>query len=130
MKNFFQKTIDKIPPVWYNIDTIKKGEIKMINIKSILKLKNNDGLTLKMGKKIIYKTGWQVATEGVEVKTPKEAINVIKAYGGNCGVWFSDGVYYIDKSHRVNTKHEALKIGREHNQISVLNWKNMELVYC
>ena len=122
--------LDSTGKLCYNIDTIKEGEIKMINIKSIFKLKNNDGLTLKMGKKIIYKTGWQVATEGVEVKTPKEAMNAIKAYGGNCGVWFSDGVYYIDKSHRVNTKHEALKIGREHNQISVLNWKNMGLVYC
>lgn len=102
----------------------------MINIRSILKLTNNDGLTLKAGKKITYKSGWQVATEGVEVKTPREAINAVKAYGGNCGVWFSDGVYYIDKSHRVNTKHEALKVGREHNQISVLCWKNMGLAYC
>lgn len=102
----------------------------MINIRSILKLKNNDGLTLKAGKKITYKSGWQVATGGVEVKTPREAINAIKAYGGNCGVWFADGIYYIDKSHRVNTKHEALKVGREHNQISVLCWRNMGLAYC
>ena len=39
----------------------------MINIRSIKKLANNDGLTLKNGKPIAYKTGWQVATEGVEV---------------------------------------------------------------
>jgi hypothetical protein len=29
----------------------------MINIRSILKLKNNDGLTLKNGKPTTYKTG-------------------------------------------------------------------------
>jgi hypothetical protein len=102
----------------------------MINIRSILKLKNNDGLTLKGGKPIIYKTGYQVATEGIECKTAREAINAVKAYNGNCGVWFSDGIYYIDKSHRVSTKHEALEVGRAHNQISVLNWRNMGLVYC
>ena len=102
----------------------------MINIRSILKLKNNDGLTLKNGKPITYKTGWQVATEGVETRSAREAINAVKAYGGNCGVWFADGIYYIDKSHRVNTKREAMKIGRACNQISVLNWRTMGLAYC
>lgn len=102
----------------------------MINIRSILKLKNNDGLTLKNGKPITYKTGWQVATEGVETRSAREAINAVKAYGGSCGVWFADGIYYIDKSHRVNTKREAMEIGRAHNQISVLNWRTMGLAYC
>lgn len=102
----------------------------MINIRSILKLKNNDGLTLKKGTPITYKTGYQVATEGIECKTAREAINAVKAYNGNCGIWFSEGIYYIDKSHRVNTKTEALTIGRACNQISVLRWRDMGLVYC
>ena len=102
----------------------------MINIRSIRKLANNDGLTLKKGKKITYKTGYQVATEGIECHTAREAIQAVKAYGGDCGVWYSDGIYYIDKSHRVNTKKEALKVGRECNQISVLRWRDMGLVYC
>ena len=58
----------------------------MINIRSIKKLHNNDGLTLKDGKPVTYKTGWQVATEGIETKDAREAINAVKAYGGNCGV--------------------------------------------
>ena len=102
----------------------------MINIRSIRKLANNDGLTLKKGQKITYKTGYQVATEGIECHTAREAIQAVKAYGGDCGVWYSDGIYYIDKSHRVNTKKEALKVGRECNQISVLRWRDMGLVYC
>lgn len=102
----------------------------MINIRSIKKLNNNDGLTLKHGRAITYKTGWQVATEGIEVKTAEEAIKAVKAYGGNCGVWFADGIYYVDKSHRVNTKREAIEVGRAHNQISVLGWKRMNLAYC
>lgn len=102
----------------------------MINIRTIKKLLNNEGLTLKAGKPITYKSGWQVATEGIETTDAREAINAVKAYAGNCGVWYSEGVYYIDKSHRVSTKREALAIGREHKQISVLGWHNMSLAYC
>ena len=102
----------------------------MINVRSLKALKENDGMTLKEGRKIAYKSGWQVATEGVECATVAEAMKAVKAYDGNCGVWYAGGIYYIDKSHRVNTKHEALEIGRACNQISVLNWKTMGLAYC
>lgn len=102
----------------------------MINIRSIRKLAENDGLTLRAGKKITYKTGYQVATEGVECATAREAMDAVKRYGGDCGLWYSGGIYYVDKSRRISTKKEALKIGREHKQISILNWKNMGLVYC
>ena len=102
----------------------------MINIRTIKGLKENDGLTLKKGNRITYKSGWQVATEGVETTDPREAINAVKAYNGDCGIWFAGGVYYIDRSHRVNTKHEAMKIGKACNQISILNWRTMGLAYC
>jgi len=102
----------------------------MINIRTIKKLTNNDGLTLKKGRIITYKTGWQVATEGIETTSAREAINAVKAYNGDCGIWYSEGIYYIDKSKRVNTKREALTIGKACNQISVLRWRDMGLVYC
>lgn len=101
----------------------------MINIRSIKNLKENDGLTLKKGKKIFYKTGWQVATEGVETTDAREALNAVKAYGGDCGVWYSEGKIFIDRSKRVKTKKEAIKIGKECNQISILKWETMELYY-
>jgi len=102
----------------------------MINIRTLRKLVNNDGLTLKKGNKVTYKTGYQVATEGIETKDIKKAMKAIKAYNGDCGVWFADGVYYIDKSHRESTKKNALAIGRACNQISILGWAKMNLVYC
>lgn len=102
----------------------------MINIRTLKKLANNDGLTLKQGKAITYKSGWQVATEGKETTDIHEAMVMIKEYKGNCGVWFSEGIYYIDKSHRVDTKREAMQIGKECKQISVLNWRTMGLAYC
>ena len=102
----------------------------MINIRTIRKLANNDGLTLKAGKVITYKSGWQVADHGIEAKTAEEAIKAVRAMGGNCGVWFADGVYYVDHSFRVNTKKEAIAIGKANNQISVLCWRTMGLAYC
>ena len=102
----------------------------MINIRTLRKIVDDGGLTLKNGHPITYKSGWQVATEGIETRDAHEAMKAIKAYGGSCGIWYSGGIYYIDKSHRVNTKREALTIGRACNQISILNWKNMSLAYC
>ena len=102
----------------------------MINIRTIIKLENNDGLTLKNGKIVKYKTGYQVATEGIECRSPQEAIFWVREYNGDCGIWYSEGIYYIDKSHRVATKKEALRVGRECKQISILKWATMELVYC
>lgn len=102
----------------------------MINIRTLRKLQNNDGLTLKKGKPISYKSGWQVATEGVETTDITEAMKAIKSYCGDCGIWFSEGVWYIDKSRRISTKQEALRLGRNCNQISILKWATMELVYC
>jgi len=102
----------------------------MINIRTIRKLTNNDGLTLKKGRIITYKSGWQVATEGIETRDAREAINAVKAYKGDCGIWYSEGIYYIDKSKRVSTKREAMEIGRACNQISILCWRTMGLAYC
>ena len=98
--------------------------------KMLQALKENDGLTLKGYKAIMYKTGYQVADYGTECKTIDEALKAIEAMNGDCGVWYSDKTYYIDHSFRVNTKKEALTIGREHNQISILDWKTMKLIYC
>lgn len=98
--------------------------------KMLQALKENDGLTLKGYKAIMYKTGYQVADYGTECKTVEEALKAIEAMNGDCGVWYSDKTYYIDHSFRVNTKKEALTIGRKHNQISVLDWKTMKLIYC
>ena len=102
----------------------------MINVRTIRKLQNDDGLTLKAGKVITYKSGWQVADYGKEATTPEAAIKLVREMGGDCGIWYSEGVYYIDHSLRVNTKREAMEIGRRCNQISILRWKGFKLVYC
>lgn len=99
-------------------------------LEQLMSLKDGEGLTLRRYTSIVYKSGWQVADEGVVCKTAAEAAAAVEAMNGSCGVWYEAGVYYIDHSFRVNTKKEALAIGRAHNQISVLKWSNMSLVYC
>lgn len=102
----------------------------MINIRTIRKLTNNGGITLKEGRPITYKSGWQVADYGKEAHSAEECIKIVRAMNGNCGVWLENGIYYVDHSFRVNTKREAMEIGRQHNQISVLCWRTMGLAYC
>ena len=102
----------------------------MINVRTIRKLQENDGLTLKNGHIITYKSGYQVADYGVELKTPEDAIKAVREMRGNCGIWYSEGIYYIDHSMRISTKREALKVGRANNQISILKWSNFSLIYC
>lgn len=93
-------------------------------------LANEDGLTLKAYKSITYKTGYQVADYGVECTTIASALEAINSMKGNCGVWYSEGIYYIDHSFRIKTKAEALRIGKAHSQISILKWSDMSLIYC
>ena len=101
----------------------------MINIRTLRKIENNGGLTLRKGKIVEYKSGYQVATEGVTTTDISEVRALIIAFNGDCGLWLENGVWYIDRCHRVSTKREALEIGRACKQISVFKWANKSLIY-
>ena len=102
----------------------------MINVRTIRKLQDDDGLTLRHGKIIQYKTGWQVADYGKEAVTAEEAIKLVREMGGNCGIWYAGGIYYVDHSFRISPKREALEVGRKFSQISIFGWKTQKLAYC
>jgi hypothetical protein len=102
----------------------------MINIRTLRKIENNGGLTLKDGKIINYKSGYQVATEGETTTDITKVRSIMKRYNGNCGLWLENGIWYIDKSKRISTKKKALALGRECNQISIFKWANYSLIYC
>ena len=102
----------------------------MINVRTIRKIQENGGMTLKLGKPIRYKSGWQVAFEGVECRTPEEASRAVRDFGGNCGIWLDEnGIYYVDRCKRISTKKEAMELGRTHNQISIFGWRKENLVF-
>ena len=106
------------------------------NARSIAKLANNEGYTFRYGKIVEYKTGWQVAFTGIECKTAQEVSDILHSpigKKGYMGVWFSEGIYYVDFSKRVNTKKQALEIGKACNQQSIYAWKARkagQLVWC
>lgn len=101
-----------------------------ITVETFLALKEDDGMTLKHYKPVTYKSGYQVALHGLECRTAEEAVKAVNQFDGDCGIWFSKGIYYIDRSIRVDTKAAALAIGKHCNQISILRWKDFGLVYC
>ena len=109
---------------------------RRINVRTIRNLADNEGLTLRNGKIVEYKTGWQVGIQGVECKTPEAVSELLhKGIGrkGNIGIWFSNGIYYVDISKRITTKHNALTIGKLMNQQSIYGWaprKKGQLVWC
>lgn len=109
---------------------------RRINVRTIRNLANNDGLTLRNGKIVEYKTGWQVGISGIECKTPEDvSLFLHKGLGrkGNIGIWFSEGVYYVDISKRMATKQDALQVGKITNQQSIYGWKPRkkgQLVWC
>lgn len=102
----------------------------MINVRTIRKLKEDEGLTLKRGQIITYKSGWQVADYGIELTTAEAAAKAVRDMNGNCGIWYSGGIYYVDHSFRVNTKRDALILGKKFSQISIWGWKTKKLAYC
>lgn len=98
---------------------------KRVNVRTIRKLQDNEGLTLRNGKIVVYKTGWQVGLYGVECTTPEEVSAFLHSpigRTGNIGVWRSNGIYYIDVSVRVATKAEAIALGQRMNQQSIYGW--------
>lgn len=99
-----------------------------IILEALKGLKANDGFTLKGYAFKTYRTGWQVATDGVECDTPEEALEAVQMYNGICGAWKSPttGKICIDHSFRVNTKQEAMRLGRECKQETVFRWASMK----
>ena len=54
----------------------------MMIITMLMNLNDNDGLTLKKGEPITYKTGWQVADYGMETSNVNEAAEAVAQLEG------------------------------------------------
>ena len=109
---------------------------RKINVRTVRGIEENGGLTLRNGKIIQYKTGWQVGIHGVEFKTAEEVSKFLHSpmgRKGNIGIWKSNGIYYVDISKRIQTKKKALEMGEVLNQQSIYGWaprKKGQLVWC
>lgn len=109
---------------------------RRINVRTIRNIEDNGGLTLRNGKIVEYKSGWQVGLTGIQCKTAEEVSAILHSpmcRKGNIGIWFSNGIYYIDISKRIQTKAEALAVGEAMKQECIFGWaprKRGQLVAC
>ena len=48
---------------------------------------------------------------------------------GDAGLWYSDGVFYVDHSIKIDDLETAIEYGKKHNQQSILKWEDMSLIW-
>lgn len=106
-----------------------KHNVKKEVSKILEAMENNGGATLEGFKPVTYDDGYQVGIAGVIVDNVSDAEKAIDLYNGNCGVWYSEGLYYIDNSVHIENKRDALTIGKACEQQSILQWDGMHLIF-
>lgn len=99
----------------------------LVNLLSALK--DNDGATLKNGERVTYPNGYQVADYGKETKSAEEAAQFVEEMNGDAGLWYSDSVFYVDHSIKIDDLETAIEYGKKHNQQSILKWEDMSLIW-
>ena len=106
--------------------------ITKATIDSILR---NGGATINCyGERVQMKSGYQVSKQDLLIIPAdnlnklilKELIKKLVSRGEYLGVWVDNGKVYIDISCRVATKRDAMQMGRDLNQLSILRWADME----
>lgn len=106
---------------------------RKINVRTLRNLKNGEGLTFRNGKIVVYATGWQVSVmDRFKCDTAEKAMECLRflsKFYRNTGIWFENGIYYVDCSERISTKKEAVRLGTEKAQISIYGWTKGVLVY-
>ena len=104
--------------------------ITLATVKSIIR---NGGATInRSGERVEMKTGYQVSKQDLLMMPVnelskdilKQALNLLEGRAEYVGVWIDGGMAFVDISCRIATKGEAMKRGRELNQISILQWKD------
>ena len=105
---------------------------------TLKQVKANGGLTIDtMGRVVEYRKGYQVSKEDLAVvpvyKVRKfmllEILNMLRD-DEFLGLWIYEGKMYIDCSEHINTKREALKLGKAREQKTIWNWKASEAIAC
>ena len=97
-----------------------------INVRTIRKIEDGQGLTLKHGRIVIYKTGYQVAHHGVICHSPEEVSKAIRSEefrnAKNTGIWRQGNDWYVDVCGRVSTKLDAEIWGALCDQLEIYDW--------
>ncbi len=89
---------------------------------------NNSGATLENYMPAKYETGYQYSI------TPNNAGNMytdaaaaavrISELKGSCGIWFSNGYFYIETSYHAESLEQAMTEAKAADQLTIYDWKN------
>ena len=89
---------------------------------------NESGSTLKKYMPVHYSSGYQFSTtrnsETNMAETVTDAVKMIETLKGNCGVWFYDGLFYVESSDYTESYEIAVRTAYIFDQISIYDWKN------
>lgn len=108
---------------------MEKKNARDMFIELLTAITDGGGATLENGEPVEYASGYQVATDGIETTDAETAANWIDENGGTAGIWYQDGIYYIDKSQHETDRQTAEEIGRACKQISIYDWKAKKCIY-
>lgn len=109
--------------------------MKNITKATINSIIRNGGATFNHNQeRVQLKSGYQVSkcdlliipTEDLTKDIVKGLIAKLASRGEYLGLWIDNGNVYVDISCRVATKRDAMQMGRDLNQLSVLKWATME----
>lgn len=101
-------------------------------------IKANNGATLnKQGEPLAYTKGYQVSEQDLLIipayrLTKKQLITMLNELAdGKClGIWIDNNKAYVDCSEYINTKRQAMRLGKQRKQLSIWNWKASEAIAC
>ena len=109
--------------------------MKNITKATINSILNNGGATFNYnGERVQMKSGYQVSKQDLVIVPIadfnkyliKALVEMLDGRGEYLGVWVDDGKVYVDISCRVATKRDAMQMGRDLNQLTVLKWATMQ----
>lgn len=109
--------------------------MKNITKATIDSIIRNGGATINCyGERVQMKSGYQVSKHDLVVMPAAEfnkyiikaLVAMLESRGEYLGVWVDGGKVYVDISCRVATKRDAMQMGRDLNQLSILRWADME----
>ena len=101
----------------------------------LAKILQNGGAAINARDEFVQlKTGYQVSvrdlgrikTTDLTEKMVRDVIEQGLQRGEYCGIWIDGDFAYVDISKRISTKQEAMRLGREKKQLSILDWRKNE----
>ena len=110
-----------------------------MTIKTLKNLIEKQGATLnKDGKAVDFSSGFQVSKKDCFILELKNINEILKNINGLLkeirqnefvGLWVENGKIYIDISIKIDDLKNAVKFGKEKNQLSIFNWSTKNCIY-